>query len=290
MQTLSEMKRLLEERGLAPRKSLGQNFLIDQNLVRKLVDASGVGPGGLALEIGPGTGTLTQELLSRGCDVVACELDRGLAALLRDTLACPPPEGFPPERGRLTLVEGDCLETKRSLNPEVVRALGGRAFTLVANLPYGAATPLITSILVNHPECPAMYITVQREVADRLGAGPGSKDYGILSVITRAAADVRQIAALPPECFWPRPEVTSAMVAVVRRKEPVTGDLEGLAVLCQRVFGHRRKQIGSILGRKGEFPSGILPTQRAEELTVEQLAELSKAGIVGEPGAPHSRA
>lgn len=290
LQTLSEMKRLLEERGLAPRKSLGQNFLIDQNLVRKLVDASGVGAGDLALEIGPGTGTLTQELLSRGCDVVACELDRGLAALLRETLIAVPPGGFVPARGRLTLVEGDCLETKRALNPEIITALGGRAFTLVANLPYGTATPLISTLLVNHPECRSLYVTVQREVADRLGAGPGSKDYGTLSVIAQGAADVRQIAVLPPECFWPRPEVTSAMVELVRRKQAVTEDLEGLAVLCQKVFGQRRKQIGSILGRTREYPVGILPTQRAEELTVEQLAELAKAGIVGESGAPPSRA
>lgn len=279
MQTLTEMKRLLEERGLAPRKALGQNFLIDQNLVRKLVDASGAAPGDLLLEVGPGTGTLTEELLSRGCEVVACELDRGLAQLLRDRLVAP--EGGQPVGGRLTLVEGDCLQSKRSLNPAVLAALRGRPFKLVANLPYGAATPLITTLLTSHPECPAMYVTVQREVADRLAAGPGSKDYGPLSVVVGASADVRLIANLPPECFWPKPDVTSAMVAVVRREKPVIEDLGALGVLCQRVFGQRRKQLGSILGRDREFPLGIRATQRAEELSVEQLAALSKMVAVG---------
>src|SRR4051812_5019410 len=108
MQTLIQIRALLEERGLAPRKSLGQNFLIDQNLIRKLVDASGVGAGDLVLEVGPGTGTLTEELLERGCEVVACELDRGLAELLRERLGANP---------RFTLVEGDCLASKREIAP-----------------------------------------------------------------------------------------------------------------------------------------------------------------------------
>jgi 16S rRNA (adenine1518-N6/adenine1519-N6)-dimethyltransferase len=279
VQTLTEMKRLLEERGLAPRKSLGQNFLIDQNLVRKLVDASGVALGDVVLEVGPGTGTLTEELLARGCEVVACELDRGLAQLLRDRLVAPKDD--PPGRGRLTLVEGDCLESKRSLNPEILSALADRPFKLVANLPYGAATPLITTLLTTHRRCPAMYVTVQREVADRLVAAPGSKDYGPLGVIVGASAEVRFIAALPRDCFWPRPLINSAMVAVTRREKPVVDDLGALAAVCQKVFGQRRKQLGSILGRDRDFPAGIRAEQRAEELSVEQLAALSKALAVG---------
>jgi 16S rRNA (adenine1518-N6/adenine1519-N6)-dimethyltransferase len=270
MQTLAQIRTLLEERGLAPRKSLGQNFLIDQNLIRKLVDAAGVGAGDLVLEVGPGTGTLTEELLERGCEVVACELDRGLAELLRERLG---------PNSRFTLIEGDCLASKRELAPEIVARLGGRPFTLVANLPYGAATPLTTVLLTQFPKCRGVFVTVQKEVADRLLAGPASKDYGLVSVLAQALAEVKRIAALPPECFWPRPEVTSSMVAINRRERPLTDEPGRLAEVCQRVFATRRKQLASILGRDIPWPPGVSGTMRAEELTVEKLVELSK--VVG---------
>lgn len=268
-QTLAQIKALLDERGLRPRHALGQNFLIDQNLVRKLVDASGVGAGDVVLEVGPGTGTLTEELLGRGCEVVACELDRGLAAMLRERLG-------PLHPGRFTLVEGDCLAGKRELNPDVAAALAGRPFRLVANLPYGAATPLMLVLLTSHPACAGMFVTVQREVADRLLAGPGGKEYGTLGVVAQAAAEVGRVATLPPECFWPRPEVTSAMVSVVRKREPMTDDLGGLAEFCQRVFGSRRKQLGSVLGRETAWPEGVRPEMRVEQLTPAQIVALSR--------------
>ncbi len=142
MQTLAQIREMLESRGLAPQKSLGQNFLIDHNLIRKLVEASGVQRGDLVLEVGPGTGALTEELIARGCEVVACEKDRGLAALLRERLKDPgaadvvglgttsaPSASQRRLRraevgGTLTLIEGDCLASKRALNPEIVAALG----------------------------------------------------------------------------------------------------------------------------------------------------------------------
>lgn len=271
MQTLAQIREMLTARGLAPRHSLGQNFLVDHNLIRKLVDASGVRAGDLVLEVGPGTGTMTEEVLARGVEVVACELDRGLASLLRERLV--------PAHPKLCLVEGDCLESKRALNAEVARALGDRSFRLVANLPYGAATPLLTTLLIQFPMCGSMWVTVQREVAERMAAKPGGKDYGLLSVMTQAMGDVRSVAALPPECFWPRPEVTSSMVGIVRRPAPLTDDPARLAALCSVVFGQRRKQLGSILGREIAWPLGIEPRQRAEELNVEQLVALSR--IVG---------
>ena len=270
MQTLSQIKELLAARGLSPRKSLGQNFLIDQNLIRKLVDAAGVrggGPGDLVLEVGPGTGALTDELLARGCAVVACELDHGLADLLRDRHESNP---------RFTLVEGDCLASKRALAPELLRSLAGRAFTLVANLPYNAASPLMLALLIDHPECRGLFVTVQREVADRLGAAPGTDEYGPLGVVAGALADVRRIAVLPPECFWPRPDVTSAMVAVVRSDPPLTDDPRRLAEFCTRVFSQRRKQIGSVLGRATPWPDGIEPSARAEDLSIRQLIALAR--------------
>lgn len=276
MQTLAQIREMLSARGLAPRHSLGQNFLIDHNLIRKLVDASGVRAGDVALEIGPGTGTMTEEMLERGVEVVACELDRGLAALLRERLV--------PVHPKLTLIEGDCLASKRELNAEAARALGDRPFTLVANLPYGAATPLMTTLISRFPGCGSMWVTVQREVAERMAAKPGGKDYGLLSVLTQAMCDVKPVAVLPPECFWPRPEVTSSMVGIIRKQTPLTDDPARLAALCSVVFGQRRKQLGSILGREIAWPSSIEPRQRAEELSVEQLVALSRI-VVLENGA-----
>jgi 16S rRNA (adenine1518-N6/adenine1519-N6)-dimethyltransferase len=320
-QTLSEIRELLETHGLAPRHRLGQNFLIDGNLVRKLVDSSGASAGDLVLEVGPGTGTLTTELLSRGCDVVACELDPGLAKLLRETLGNEEHRSRKADfdgtaLGRFTLIEGDCLESKHEISRAVIAALGGRAFKLVANLPYGAATPLMMALLTNRtgslssctppvideaaaerratqevpvideaaaegrdtqgPRCLGQYVTIQREVADRLLAAPGSKDYGPLGVVAGAAAHVSLIAKLPAECFWPRPDVASAMVAIVPREEPLTRDAARLASAAHTLFGQRRKQIGAILGRTFPWPSGIEPTARAEDLSVEQLEAIAE--------------
>jgi 16S rRNA (adenine1518-N6/adenine1519-N6)-dimethyltransferase len=268
MQPLSEIRTLLESRGLAPRKSLGQNFLTDHNLIRKLVDASGVQSRDAVLEIGPGTGTLTEELLARGCRVVACELDRGLSALLRERLGTNP---------NFTLIEGDCLDTKRTINAAAIEALGQGPFRLVANLPYGAATPVMSVLMTSHPNCIGQFVTIQREVADRLAASPGSKDYGTLSVIAQTASLVTIIAKLPPECFWPRPDVTSAMVSLTRLATPRSDNIPALADFCQSLFEKRRKQIGAVLGRDGPWPEGILPTDRAEALSVDQLILLYRS-------------
>ena len=270
MQTLAEIRSLLESRGFAPRKSFGQNFLIDQNLLRKLVDSSEVGPGSLVLEVGPGTGTLTEELLDRGADVIACELDRGLCELLRERLGA---------NERFTLIEGDCLAKKSELEPEVVRTVGGRGVSLVANLPYGAATPLIMTLLVDHPNCERMCVTIQREVAERLAAAHGSKAYGPISVVAQSCAEVRIIANLPPSCFWPRPEVNSAMVRIDRLGHPLCGDLQGLALLSKRLFSSRRKQLGSVLGRNFPFPDGVDPGARVESLTPAQIVGLLQARV-----------
>jgi 16S rRNA (adenine1518-N6/adenine1519-N6)-dimethyltransferase len=276
MQTLAQIKSILESCGLRPQKFLGQNFLIDHNLIRKLVDAAGLEPGGVVLEIGPGTGTMTEELLERGSRVIACELDRGLASMLRDRF-----------KGHelFILVEGDCLESKRALNPAVMEAIeragGGRGFKLVSNLPYGAATPVMTVLLTRHPACSTQCVTIQREVADRMLATPGSKDYGPVSVIAQALADVQMVGKLPPECFWPRPDVTSAMIAIRRRAVPLCADPEGLAEFATELFTQRRKQLGSVLARmgwKGSLPEGVTGQMRAEELTVAQVVAMAGPG------------
>lgn len=267
MQTLAEIKESLSARSLSPRHAFGQNFLIDHNLIRRLVDASGVTPGDTVLEIGPGTGTLTDELLARGCRVVAGEIDRGLCALLRERYA-----------GRtFTLIEGDCLAGKHALNPELLAALGDRPFRLVANLPYGAATPVMLCLLADVPACTGLFVTIQREVADRLAARPSTKDYGTISVVAQAVADVRLLATLPPECFWPRPDVTSAMVGMTRLTTPLTARPRPLADFCQSLFEKRRKQLGAVLGRDRTWPQGVAPTDRAEALPVATLVALHNA-------------
>jgi 16S rRNA (adenine1518-N6/adenine1519-N6)-dimethyltransferase len=279
VQSLTQIRELLESHGLAPRKALGQNFLVDHNLIRKLVDASGASPGDLVLEVGPGTGTLTEEILARGCRVIAAELDRGLAALLRERLGANP---------NFTLIEGDALASKRELNPQIITALGNGPFRLIANLPYSAATPVMLALLVDFPRCRSMHVTIQREVADRLLASPRTRDYGPITVIAHALATVERLATLPPECFWPRPDVTSAMVSLTRRPDPLTAHPRRLAEFVQSLFTKRRKQLGAVLGRGFPFPGGITPDQRAESLPVEKLVALADAAasLQGAAGPP----
>ena len=281
MQTLADIKLLLESAGLSPRKSLGQNFLIDKNLIGRLLDAAKLTPGELVLEVGPGTGTLTEGLLERGCRVVACELDRGLAEMLRTRVPTLP---MPGAATNFTLIEGDCLGKHRSLNADAAAALGAGAepFKLVANLPYAAATPLMLTLLINHPQCSLQAVTIQKEVAERMAAKPGTDAYGALSIVAQAMAEIATVATLPPECFWPRPDVTSAMVLVTRRATPLTADPAGLLDLCQRMFAQRRKQIGTTLGRATALPAGITADQRPETLSVQQFVQLQESLRVSE--------
>jgi 16S rRNA (adenine1518-N6/adenine1519-N6)-dimethyltransferase len=269
MQTLSEIRAMLNERGIRPRKSLGQNFLIDQNLIRRLVDASGAAAGDLVLEIGPGTGTLTEELLARGCRVVACELDDALAALLADRLADEP---------RFTLVRGDCLAGKRALNPSLAEAVGDGPFRLVANLPYGAGTPLLLVLMSRFANWRSFHVTVQREVGERLLAGPGEEAYGSISVVAALSARLERIATLGPACFWPRPGVESVMIGGPRLDHPGL-DLAAVAETAQVLFTQRRRLVGRACRNLGlALPEGIDPGTRVCALTPESVACLSPGG------------
>lgn len=269
MQTLSDIRAILTLRGLSPKHRFGQNFLVDQNLLRKLVDASGIAQGSLVVEIGPGTGTMSEEILARGAELVAIELDRDLAAHLREHFAA---------EARFRLVEGDCLDGKRALNAEALGVLAGRPFTLVANLPYQAASPVM-AICATLPQCLGQFVTIQREVGDRLRAQPGSGEYGPLTIMVQAFCEVEQIAVLPASCFWPAPDVTSAMLALRPRSEPALphADAERFGDFVHTLFSKRRKQLGAILGRARAWPEGIDPNARPESLSVPDLVRLWRA-------------
>ena len=267
MQTLTEIRTLLEDWGLTPKHKLGQNFLVDHNLITKLVDTSGVQAGDVVLEVGPGTGTMTEELLDRGCEVLACELDADMSGILRERLG---------GREHFALIEGDCLASKHEISRKIMAKLDGRAFRLVANLPYGAATPLMLALLTDVPECTGQFVTIQREVADRLMAKPGSKMYGVISVVAQLYAQVELVAKLPKECFWPQPEVASAMVSMVPRVIAADEHIDRklFAQFCQKLFNQRRKQLGSVLRGDGALPEGFDARIRAETLTPEAFLDL----------------
>jgi 16S rRNA (adenine1518-N6/adenine1519-N6)-dimethyltransferase len=266
VQTVAEIKALLAARGIRPKHRFGQNFLHDRNQLIKLVEGARVRPGEVVLEV----------LVAAGATVIAAEIDPDMIAIVRERLG-----------ERVTVVAGDCLAGKRSLSPDIVAAIAGRPFVLVANLPYGAASPLMAILATRHPECRGQYVTVQREVADRLLAPAGGREYGPLTIAIGLAATVRDLATVKPASFWPMPEVTSAMIAIEPNPSPPWRDrAEGEAFegFVSRLFSARRKQIGSTLGRAGPWPEGIEPSMRPEELAPPDLWRLFQAFEAGPTG------
>jgi 16S rRNA (adenine1518-N6/adenine1519-N6)-dimethyltransferase len=268
VQTVAEIKSILQSRGLAPRKALGQNFLIEHAHLQRLIDRAAITNTDTVLEVGPGTGTLTDELMARAGRVVACELDAGLAAHLRDRYAAHGP--------RFTLIEGDALGRDGRLNDAARAALAGQPFKLVANLPYQIASPLMVGLALD-PLCRGQYVTIQREVGQRLRATPGTRDYSELSVMVQAMCRVERVATLPPGCFWPPPKVTSEMLAIEPLDTPHTAAPAALARLCRTLFTQRRKTLRAILGGQFAFPAGIDPSDRPEALPVPELVRLAQA-------------
>lgn len=270
-QTHADIKALLAARGLRPKHRYGQNFLVDPAKLDAIVAAAAIVPGDVVLEVGPGTGVLAQRLLHHGARLVAVEIDHDLEPILRETLA--------PWASQLTLVIGDVLAGKHHLNPKVMEAVDqhtGGSFKLIANLPYNVASPLIANLAIDYPRLSMAIVMVQREVADRLTAGPGGKDYGQLGVIVQAMCQVQRVATLPPGCFWPQPKVDSAVVRLLRRDVPLTTDPHRLSKALLMLFSKRRKQLGAIVGRTTPLPPGVDPTARPETLSVEQLVELAQ--------------
>ncbi len=264
---------MLDLRGIHPRHRFGQNFLHDHNQIRKLIGRSGIKSGDCVLEVGPGTGALTEALVEAGAQIIACEIDRDMAAIVTDRVISRVPD-------QVSLVTTDCLDGKHKLSQELMaevdRRFAGRPFRLVANLPYQAATPLMILLMTTRPDCIGQFVTIQREVADRLVARPGTGEYGPLSIYCALLTRTEIFAELSASCFWPAPEVTSAMIAIERIDQPVAFDVLALGLFMQTLFNKRRKQIGSILGRDGEWPTGVTPTMRPEELTPQQVVELMR--------------
>lgn len=269
-QTLTQIKALLDAHGLRPQHRHGQNFLHDANHLRRIIASADIQRDELILEVGPGTGTLSEELLDAGARLLAVEIDHHLEPILHERLVARYP-------GRARLIIGDILDGKHAINPDVVAALAGETrFKLIANLPYHVASPLLANLVVDHPAMALAVVMIQREVAQRLAAPPGGKEYGPLGILIQAMGKVETIATLPPSCFWPQPDIESAVVRWTRRGTPLTDDPRRLADTLHVLFSKRRKQIGSILGRATPLPEGIDPAQRPEQLTLEQLIAISR--------------
>lgn len=269
----ARIRELLADGSLAPRRDLGQNFVADPNTVRRIAALAGVGPGDRVVEIGAGLGSLTLALADTGADVTAVEVDRGMVPILRAVVA---------DRPNVTVVEADAT----TLDWTVLLA-GHDGWTLVANLPYNVATPLVCDLLDGVPAIASMLVMVQHEVAERFAARPRSKQYGAVSVKVAFWASARIVATVPATVFVPRPNVESALVRIERR-EPPASDPSTVFALVRQGFGQRRKMLRrSLAGTVSpeQFAaSGVSPEARPEELDLAAWCRL--ADVVGAGGAP----
>ncbi|WP_302488863.1 16S rRNA (adenine(1518)-N(6)/adenine(1519)-N(6))-dimethyltransferase RsmA [uncultured Mitsuokella sp.] len=264
---------ILKAFGLRMSKKLGQNFLIDARIVQGIVDAAEIQPGDRVLEIGPGIGTLTQGLAEAGADVTAVELDKKLPAVLKETLKA---------YDNVRIVPGDILKVNI---PEI---MGEGPFKVAANLPYYITTPILMTLLERHLPITQMVTMVQKEVAERMTARPGSRIYGALSVAVQYYTEPEIVLDVPPRSFIPAPEVMSVVVSCRVRKEPAVkvSDEKLFFRVVKAAFGQRRKTLMNAL-KGGGFPkeavrdaletSGIDPTRRGETLTLAEFGRLADA-------------
>jgi 16S rRNA (adenine1518-N6/adenine1519-N6)-dimethyltransferase len=288
--TKTEIREALAEAGLRPDTARGQHFLVDGNLMRRLVAEADLGPADTVLEVGAGVGNLTGLLAEAAGRVVAVEVDPRVAAVARNRLEA---------AENVDLIAADALADKHHVNREVVAAVGrarevlGGPWKLVANLPYQIATPLVVDLVLD-PDPPARLVfTVQEEVADRLAAAPDTRAYGPVSVLVQAVADVAVLRRLPPDVFWPRPAVRSAMVRIrpSEAKRTRVADLAPLRRTVTGLFAHRRKRAARSLALAEPSGGGaqawadrleacgLDPSARAEAYTVEEIVRL--AGVLG---------
>jgi len=246
-QTLSYLRQLFDERGLRPKGKLGQNFLVDLNLLDLLVRSAEVGRHDLILEVGSGTGSLTARLSEHAGWVVSVEIDPAFHTLAGEAVA---------DRPNVTMLHADVLRAKNELNPDVLavlrerlQAAGCRRLKLVANLPYAVATPVIANSLLTDLPFERMVVTVQWEIAERFMARPGTKDYGALAVLVESLANVSLVRRLPPGVFWPRPQVSSAIILVRpdSAKRQHVGDPQRFRHFLRDLYTHRRQNLRGAL-------------------------------------------
>jgi 16S rRNA (adenine1518-N6/adenine1519-N6)-dimethyltransferase len=265
--TPSEIRALLDEHRLRPSKALGQHFLADNNMAAHIVRLAGVRPGDHVVEVGPGLGSLTLALCDAGAHVRAVEIDGRLAKVLAEVVRGKP----------VDVVVADALSVDW---PELLR--DHDRWIMVSNLPYNVATPVVVRALEEAPSIVRFLVMVQREVGDRLAAGPGSKVYGAVSVKVAYYADAEVVGTVPPDVFVPKPNVDSALVRLVRRPSPVAvADPERMFSLVRAGFATRRKTLRRALAAEVDdatfAAAGIDPTARAETLSLAQWAALAGA-------------
>ncbi len=274
MQTKQQIQQLLASAGVEPNKRLGQHFLIDLNLMRLLIDSANPNNSDIVLEVGCGTGSFTEGLAECAGAVVAIEYDRNLSQIAQGQLA---------KFDNVTILCTDVLESKNTINGAIIDAMekqrqrfGGRML-LVANLPYNVASAVMLNLITGLVTADEMYVTVQKEVADRMVAGVGSKDYGVLSIFLGAAGEAKIIRVLKPSVFWPVPQVNSAMVSFTRNEQKISRihSTELLKEVVNLFMGHRRKML-----------------KACGKLTVGKLTGIHNWGSIFEECAidPHSRA
>lgn len=259
-------------------KKFGQNFLIDTNVLDKIVAAAGVTKEDCVLEIGPGIGTMTQYLAEAARKVVAVEIDKALIPILEESLSA---------YDNVTIINGDIL--KVDINHIVQEYNGGKPIKVVANLPYYITTPIIMGLFEQHVPLDSITVMVQKEVAERMQVGPGTKDYGALSLAVQYYAKPEIVANVPPNCFIPRPNVGSAVIRLTRYEEPPVQveDEAKMFALIRASFNQRRKTLVNGLGNAAGLSldkqhvaevleqMGLPVTVRGEALTLGQFAQLS---------------
>jgi 16S rRNA (adenine1518-N6/adenine1519-N6)-dimethyltransferase len=284
-----------QQRGFHPNRTLGQNFLIDRNILESIVDAAGVGPGMRILEIGPGLGVVTMELLRRGAQVTAIEKDHRLAAWLAETLVNPPAAAAGGGHGPTAAAaagRGLQLITADALEVDLDTLLAARFDAMVSNLPYSVGTRILLDIAMHALAPPRITVTVQLEVAERFAAQAGEDARGQAGVWLQRAYDVELVRIIKPTCFWPKPEISSALVRLTRHDRHALSAAEAVRYreLTRHAFMHRRKQLAAALRLAPEplrletavvqdllVACGADPRARAEELDVAQWCALVRA-------------
>ncbi len=275
---------IIRKYGFSFQKKFGQNFLVDANILNKIVDSADIHKDDCVIEIGPGIGTLTQYLAESAGEVIAVEIDKNLIPILNETLS-----GYE----NVTIINGDILKT--DINKLVRERNQGRPVKVIANLPYYITTPIIMGLFESHVPLSSITIMVQKEVADRMQSGPGTKDYGVLSLAVQYYARPEILMQVSPACFMPRPNVGSAVIRLVKYEEPpVTVENERkLFALIRAAFNQRRKTLANALANASYAPEngkevritrqqvcdaldkmGLSLTIRGEALTLEQFARL----------------